>query len=246
MELLNIDKLHSWVKKRLVPYAQEFIRLNKDILLSLFIYGSATGKDFIVGISDINLLAIFEKVELDDLKRNLKLVFWGRKKNIAAPLILSRQHIETSKDTFPLEFLEIKERNLLLYGEDIFAEMEIDKSYLRLFCEEQLKGKLIRIRQAYLELGLKKKGIEAILKKSFNSLFPVFRSLLRIKDTAVPLSQEEVLSRLGDEFDIEAEVFLTLLKDKKNDEKIAGRDIEVYLRSYLSELEKLARIVDRL
>jgi len=244
--IANLEKLSPVVKKVLRPYLENFIRLNADNLLSLMLYGSATGEDFVAGVSDINILAVFKRVRLEDLKKNLKLIAGGRRKNISAPLILSRAHIDTSKDTFPIEFLEIKDNYLLLYGEDIFSGIVIDQKYLRLFCEEQLKGKLIRIRQTYLEKGLKKKGIEAILKRSFNSLFPVFRSLLRLKDITPPAHKEKVVVRLEEVFGIKAELFIALLRDKKNDEKISGRDIELFLKDYLEEIEKIAYIVDRL
>ena len=121
-------------------------------------------------------MIVLRELTFYDLKKSLKIVSRGIEQRITAPLFLSRRHIETSADVFPVEFMEIKENNILLYGEDIWSDLKIDNRNIRLQCEEQIKGKLIRLRQAYLEIGLKKKGIEALLKESLYALMPIFRN----------------------------------------------------------------------
>jgi hypothetical protein len=133
---------------------------------------------------------------------------------------------------------------LVLYGEDILSGIRVDLKNLRYQCEEQIKGKLVRIRQAYLEVGLKKKGVEALLKRSLSSLLPVFRNVLRLKGEDPPRGKEEVLAKLALVFSLEAEVFITIWQDRQNDEKIGGEDAEIYLERYLTQLEKLAAAVD--
>ncbi|MFH1753229.1 MAG: hypothetical protein ABH875_03505 [Candidatus Omnitrophota bacterium] len=246
MELVKLDLVRDDVKKRIAPYLESLLKIHGDNIRSIVLYGSATGRDFSPKSSDINLMVVFEELDFPQLNRSLKLISGGIQKKIAAPLFLSRIHVETSKDVFPIEFLEIKENNKLLYGQDFFKDMRIADEHIRLFCEQQIKGKLIRLRQAYLEIGLAKKGIEALMKESLYGLMPIFRGLIRLKGQAPPVEKELILAKLAECFVLDSSVFITILKDKKDDEKIAGQDVAAYFEKYIAEIKKLALVVDKI
>lgn len=246
METLKLDKIDNRLARKIEPYLKEFIALHGANVISLNLYGSAAAGGFSFENSDVNLLAVFNKLNFQDLKKSLKVVSRGINKKISAPLCLTLEHIKSSQDVFPIEFLEIKENYLCLYGEDILKSMDIKKDNLRLFCEEQIKGKLIRLRQAYLEIGLVKKGLEALMKESLNSLMPVFRNMLRLRGVLPFASREDILVNISREFGLEEGIFKAVLRDKQNDEKIAGEDIEVYFEKCLNQILKLAQAVDKL
>lgn len=244
--LKNLDRLEIQARKIIEPYLNELLKIHQDNLVSIFVCGSATGTDYTPKVSNITLLVILERLEFQDLQKSLKLVSKGINKKIAAPLFLTRKHMETSTDVFPIEFLEMKESHIFLYGEDLLSSLQINPANIRLFCEEQIKGKLIRIRQAYLEIGLKRKGIEALLKESLVSLTPIFRNLIRLKGKVPPVKREEIYNELSAEFDLDRQVLLAILRDTKNDEKISGQDIEIFFERYIAQIQKLAIAVDQL
>lgn len=246
MELLKLDTVRQDVKKLIEPYLGRLLGIHGDNIISIVLYGSATGKDFSPKTSDINLLVVFKELDFPQLNRSLKLISGGIPKRVAAPLFLSRTHVETSKDVFPVEFLEIQENNILLYGPDLFKDMQIEHKHIRLFCEQQIKGKLIRLRQAYMEVGLKKKGIEALMKESMYGLMPIFRTLIRIKGQKPSIQKEDILKQLSDFFQLDKDVFTAILRDKNNDEKIAGQDVAMYFEKYIAQIKKLAIAVDKL
>lgn len=246
MEKLNWEKVREEVRKLLEPYLERLIDIHRDNIISVNLYGSATGSDFSSKTSDVNLLIVFKELKLPDLKKSLPIVSRGIKKKIAAPLFLTRKHIKTSRDVFPIEFLDMKENHLCLYGKDVLATIAISDKHLRLFCEEQIKGKLIRLRQGYLEIGLRKKGIEALMKESLYALIPAFRNLLRLKGITPPVDKENILVKLSAVFGLDADTFIAILKDKRDDEKIAGVDVEIYFEKYFNQIQKLARMVDKL
>jgi len=244
-EIINIDQLPESVGLKVRPYLEEMIELLGNNLITAAVYGSAVTGNYLEKSSDINLLLVCEDVDLGTLKKSLKLISKGIRKRIAAPLFFTRRYIETSADVFPIEFLEIKENHRVLYGEDILSGIRVDLKNLRYQCEEQIKGKLVRIRQAYLEVGLKKKGVEALLKRSLSSLMPVFRNVIRLRDEVPPRRKEDILRKLSEVFSLETEVFLTIWNDRCNDEKIGGEAAEIYLNRYLCQLEALAEAVDK-
>ncbi len=234
------------VRNLIEPYLKSLAEAYGEDLESVLLYGSGTGSDFVPGKSNVNLLVVLKQVSLPNLKKILKLVARWRRKKIAAPLVLTREHILRSTDTFPVEFLDIKENHILLHGDDIFSGLEVPDGNLRLQCEEQLKGNLIRMRGAYLEVGLRRRGIEALLCDSLAGLIPVFRNLLRLKGKEPPVCKEAILEDLATEFGVDGKLLMDIYKDKRGDEKIGGQDAEQALEGYMTLIDTLAGAADRM
>ncbi len=246
LKLKNLDRLPPRVRVIAEPYARSLTDTYGADLVSIILYGSGTGDDFIPGRSNVNLIVILKSVSLSHLKKALKLVRRGRKSRITAPLVLSRDHILQSADTFPMEFIDIKENHVLLYGEDLFSDMDISHSNLRLQCEERLKGNLIRLRGAYLEVGLRRRGIESLLCDSLATLLPFLRRLVRLKSKEPPAGKEALLKAVAEEFTVDGGLLVDILKDKRGDERIGGKAAEQALERYMELLASLATSVDRM
>lgn len=242
--LINLDNLPTKVKEFIKPYADKLIKIHQDNLKCIMVYGSATqSEDFVQKRSNINLLVILGEISLQDLKKSAKL---SRKRKIV-PLFLTLKHINTSSDVFPIEFLEMKENNILIYGEDVLKEVEIRTENIRLQCEEQLKGKLIRLRQAYLEIGTKHKAVERLMINSLTSLMPILRNLLRLKGKKeLPIKKREIINVLSTEYEIPKSPLLKILESKLGISRLAKDEIEAIFDQYLEILQRLAMAVDQL
>lgn len=245
-QLINTDKLPQNVQEAFVPFAEELLGLFLNRIRAAAVTGEAAGHNYDSKASQITSVFVFDTIDFQIFQSARKVVSAGTKKGITAPLFLSQEYIENSLDVFPVEFLDIKENHVLIFGEDIFSQLDIKTEHLRLFCEQQVKGRLIRIRQAYLEVGLQRKGVEALLKDSLNSLIPIFRNLVRLKGQDPALDKEEIVIQLSATFDIDGKILLAIFRDKTNDEKVGGEDVAVFFEKYLAELQKLAQQVDQL
>jgi hypothetical protein len=245
-QTINLEGLPGPVQKILKPYLTRLQKLLGTNLKSILIFGSGLGQDFIPGRSNINLLLVCDRVDLELLKGSLKLVAEGRKKGIVAPLFLTQTHMETSADVFPIEFMEFRDFHRVLYGEDPFRDLSINPEHLRLECEEQLKGKLIRLRQAYLEVGSSLKQLQSLLSDSITSLIPVFRGLLRLKGLSAPGEKGAVVEEMARQFGINKEVFNQILKLKAGQAKPKLPELNSLFDRYLDALQGLAIAVDQL
>jgi len=241
--LINLENLNTQVRKAILPFCQAMIGLHGDNLKSICLYGSGVGEDFIRRGSNINLLFVMDRIDLPDLKKSLKLIKKGRKKGIV-PLLLTRQHMESSTDTFPIEFLEMKDNYVSLYGKDILSQLEVNSKNVRLQCEQQLKGGLIRLCQVYLEAGMKERKIRSLLVSSLTSFIPVFRSLLRLKGKPLPLKKREIIGNLEKEFGVKGDSFLKILQMKEGKE--IGVSLEKLFSDYLEEIERVCVICDKM
>ena len=134
----------------------------------------------------------------------------------------------------------MKDFHQVIYGMEVFDALEIRTENLRLECEEQLKGKLIRLRQAYLEIGTNSKLMEQVLIESLTSLIPVFRAVLRLKDREPQMEKESVIEAVAHEFHVGKEPFLQVLAMKKGKGGVSKDLMENLFGQCLVELEKLA------
>jgi len=215
-------------------------------MTSLFVYGSAAIGDYLPESSDINLLVVVDEVDLSVLDTMRQFMKKMGKFRLRPPLLMTPEHIKTSADVFPIEFLEIKEKHRMLWGEDYFADLEINTKNLRHECEHELKGRLLRIRQSFLEISDTVRELKELLLSAHNANFPAFRTALRLKQVIPPLKREEVTAALAEHFSLDAELFETVKKLRCNEVKLDGPALRALLEKYLTEVEKLASFVDRL
>lgn len=245
-QLINIEQLPEDVQKKFIPFAKNLLGLFSENVRAVAVTGAATGPGYDPKTSPIHSVVVLKEINFDVFRSALKPCAGAAKQRIAAPLFFSQEYIQNSLDVFPVEFLEMKENHILIYGEDIFSGLDVKTEHLRLFCEQQVKGRLIRIRQAYLEVGLQKKGVEALIKDSLSSLLPVFRNLIRLKGETPAVDPEVVINQLAEAFAIDGRTLLSITRDQANDEKISGRDVTGFFEKYIHQLQNLARQVDRL
>jgi predicted nucleotidyltransferase len=241
MEYL-LQNLSPKEKDVLETYKNEIIKVYKDNLHSIILYGSILSTDFIPKISDINVAIILEKLDFEDLKKGLRLNKWIKKR--ISPLFLTTYDIKTSLDIFPIEFLQMKDNYQILYGKDPLKDIEVKKDDLRMECEREIKGRLIKLHQAYFEIGRKPKNLKILLWKTLDSFIPIFKNVLRLINKYPGETKYETLQNIADSFNLDKENFLIILESKKEKKKIPKEKLEEIFSKYLDDIQKLSERID--
>lgn len=240
MELLNIDKIPQGPAKKISEFIEEFGRCYPKGIEMIALYGSLASGDYKEGKSDINLLFILEDLSLESLKEVPKLLKRFRKAKLSTPLFFTREYINRSLDSFPMEFLELKENHLLLYGKDLLEDIQVNRENLRLQVEQIIKGRLLRIRQWYLEGGSRGQ-VRRILEFGIKDILPALRNFLRLKGIdPPPLKREELVKELEKATGQDLNFIPQILESNY----IAP--VEKYLDKLISFLDKISLIVDGL
>jgi hypothetical protein len=157
---------------------------------------------------------ILKDAGLGELKKVFS-VFNNRKFRLVKPLFLTQEYIKTSLDVFPVEFLDMKENYLLLFGKDVLAGLEIDLKNLRFQCEQELKSKLLMINQNYLRVK-DALLLKTLLLKSFSSVLHILRNLIRLKGGKPAYLKEDIIKQAGAYFKIDAVCFNNILALKSD------------------------------
>lgn len=244
-EMKNIEQLPDFVRLDIERYAQRLVEVHQDNVITIAVYGSAASGNFIPKRSDVNVVVVVKNLAFSVLKSSLKLVQDGRRKNINAPLFLTEDYIARSLDVFPIEFLDIKDHHVVIYGQDLFKDLAVDTAHLRIFCEQQIKGKLLHIRQAYLETGLNTDAKIALLYHSLNAFIPIFGNLLRLRGRPVPSSKMEIVKSVSREFHVDDTAMLAVYQSRQSGQKMGAPQTDEYLENFIHQLEKLAVTLDQ-
>ena len=203
------------VREVLRDYLPQVTKLFGTTLEAVVLYGSAAGGEYLPGRSNINLLLLLSRHEGTELQQYAVLHQRWQKERIVVPLFLTQAELRSSLDLFPLEYLEIQEQHILLTGSDPFPSLTIDLRNLRLQCEQEMRGNLLRLRQRFVEGGGMTEAIGILLPLSLTALLPCLRGLLRLSGRPAERSADAVLKAVQNESGIDTMAFQEVLTLKR-------------------------------
>jgi predicted nucleotidyltransferase len=225
-------------------FTQKLKDIYQNELVSIILYGSAASGEFAYKHSNINLLVVLKNASLENLDKVSGLITVP-KFQVLNPLFLTEDYIKSSLDVFPIEFLDIKENYIILYGKDILGGLEIDLKNLRFQCEQELKAKLLNLKNIYLR-SKDKFALRVLLFKYFTSITHIMRNLLRLRGKMPSYLKERVLNEVAQEFQINTDNFKKILEAKQKNLRLSYRELESLFTILVKDLEKITDIVDKL
>jgi predicted nucleotidyltransferase len=215
-------------------------------LLSIMLYGSGARGEYIPKKSDINFLILLSENGIERLSRAFEVVARWRKSRVNTPLFLTKNYVHSSLDVFPIEFLNLKAHYKVIYGEDVLQDLIIEKKFLRLQCERELKGKLLQLREQFLETSGSKREIESLIVRSAPTFYSIFRALLFLLDKAIPSGSKELLSLIAQKTGLNSNLFLDILKIKEGSKKLTTAEAVSFMEAYIEQIKKLSAAIDEM
>ena len=217
-----------------------------DGLVSVMLFGSGARGEYIPKKSDLNFLVVVKDNSPSELVAYRKCLPKWRKRNVATPLFLTEEYIRSSLDTYPVEFLEMKAAYKVIHGEDLLADLQFERADLRTQVERELKGKLLHLRQEFLESRGKVETLTMLVSSSLSAFAPVFRALLYISGEEQVVKRADLLQQICTKFSLDSDLFNRLLKISRGEKKIPASEMNNLFDLYVEEIDKLARNVDTL
>lgn len=214
--------------------------------VSAYLTGSVLNTGFDAERSHINLLIVSRTLDTALLDRLAPSIPKTRKAPHFEPLFMTREQMSASLDVFPIEWLDIVERHMRLEGDDVFTGIEVPRTYLRLQCEHELRGKLIRLRQEYLASTGNPARLAEVLARLASGFNTLFRTLLRLRGEETPASTERVIERLADAYGLDARALLGAHLLRHAGKRPADAAVRDMYRAFLTEIDRLIGAIDGL
>ena len=157
----------------------------------------------VYGPDDANLMIVTTDLEPATLRALADPVRWWIKKTASWPRLFTAALINESLDVFPIEMLELSQRRRVLHGPDPFVAIRIDHGALRIQCERELREKMMRLREAYVEHH----GTYDLVDVSRQTFARIFRACLVLFGIPVPADDDDVIKALCTRLDLDAGPF---------------------------------------
>jgi predicted nucleotidyltransferase len=215
-----------------------------DNLVSIVLYGSAAEGEFHPEYSDLNLLCVLHDASFAALNKISAVVEWWRGKKHRPPLVLTPEELTATADVFSIEFLDMKQRYRVLWGEDVLKSLVVPMHLHRSQLEYELREKLFLLRQHVMLAGGNEKQLWEVMLQSLSSFTTFFRHALIELGKIERQHSLDAVKELGARLNFDSSAFVQLIevRAKKTDRKQL-RASEVAAR-YLSGIEKVAAAVD--
>lgn len=234
------------MKKRLSDLTE---RLKADLgerLVSVILYGSAAMDDWHEKSSDLNVLCVLDRLSASELAQSEPAIRWWRQQGSPAPLLLNEEEVRTSTDCFPMEFHDMQEHRRVLYGRDVIAGLEIDRSFYRAQVEHELRAKQIRLRQKGAE-ALKDAGrLTGLMTDSISTFCVLGRHALILAGRPARWKKREVIEGLEQAMGMRMAAANEILAIRGSGKRLSQADALSLYDNYLGEIDAMVRFADGL
>ena len=160
-------------------------------LVSLVAFGSSVRR----GTGDsVDTLVICDRVDTGLLTA---LAAAGRvwiKKGHPAPLVFGEVEWKESADAFAIEFSDLKAHHRVLAGRDPWAGVTVSAEHIRRQLEHELRGKVVRLRQAFVAASGDPALLGQALTASVTGFLTMLRALLRLLGADAPADRTALIA----------------------------------------------------
>jgi predicted nucleotidyltransferase len=189
MENEFINTLPPNVARVLTEFVEQTRSAFANDVRSIVLYGSgAEGK--LRATSDVNLLVVlsaFDQQKADQLREPLRLAQAAIQ---LRSMFLLESEIRPAMEAFAVKFADITRRRRVLYGDDPFAGISIDRSDAVFRLKQTLLNLTLRLREAYISRGLREEQLVAMIADVAGPLRSCAASLMELEGKPVASSKE--------------------------------------------------------
>ena len=247
----NSHPIHPLAEKLARPFLDELAQKFSSRMRSLYLTGSAVTPDFHERASDVNTLLVLREISFDLLDEIAQMGRKYGKRRIRAPLVLTLEEILRLLDVFPIEILDLKLVSHLAKGEDVLSGLQVDRAKMRVQCERELRGRVVRLRQEYVRALSEPKLLRSAMVGSVSGLMALLRGTLFALGRETPLGRAEVLAALreaagADVAPLEAVLALKAggVPTTRPTRSLAQISERSLLQEYCATMAKLSEVID--
>jgi len=203
-----------------------------DKLRGAALYGSAVSGEFHPAYSDVNLAFVFSALGTAELSALSRAYPVWRRSRLTRPLLLSEESLRRSLDSYPLEYLLIREGHEVISGSDYFGALVIARDELRLEVERVLRAQELGLGLSYVALAGTRGGARLWALQALNAIAASASGLLYLSGQPVPRRKRDLADHCAAAFGVDPAAFMRLLtlRDTKRDRVEAVELLDSTLR----------------
>ncbi len=210
---------------------------------SVVLYGSAARGDWIPWRSDVNLMVVVDNPAPAELAKLTPAVTAWSEAGFTPPLLIGRSEWDRAADVFPIEITDMRTAYRVLLGSDPVATLAVDEADLRRSVEAELRGTLIRLRQAYVRFGDSMPTLGGFATSSVSTLLVLLRCTATLLHREPGKDPAETVAALAAELGSDGSVVVDIAAQRR--EKEWSCPPELFAR-YLEVVRRAVDLVDHI
>jgi predicted nucleotidyltransferase len=160
-------------------------------LASVVLYGSAAAGDHNELRSDYNILIALNRITPEDLRQAQAPMREWQRLGHPLPIYFTVEELSDAADVFPIEFHQMANARVVLYGHDPFEFVQLSNANLRHQAEYELRSKLIQLRRLYIPASVSIEKLCDLMSDSLSSFAALFRAVLMLHGQEAPVSKPD-------------------------------------------------------
>ena len=235
------------VQQALNGLVEDLRATHGENLASVVLYGSAAAGDDIELQSDYNLLIALHRITPEDLRQaQAPMREWQRLGN-PLPVYFTVEELSDAADVFPIEFHQMANARVVLYGHDPFEYAKLSDANLRHQAEYELRSKLIQLRRHYIPASVSVERLTDLMSDSLASFAALFRAVLMLHGQEAPVAKPEVVRATAKLLHLDVTPFERIF-DFRAGGSLPSSETEAneLFASYMFQIEHVVEAVDEL
>src|SRR5213078_989773 len=237
-------KIDSTTLKQLI---NDLRAAHGDNLASVVLYGSAAAGDHIELRSDYNLLISLNRITPEDLRQAQAPMREWQRLGHPLPVYFTVEELSDAADVFPIEFYQMENARIVLYGRDPFEFVKLSDANLRHQAEYELRSKLIQLRRMYIPASTSVEKLADLMSDSLASFAAIFRAVLLLHGKPAPVAKPDCVRATVDLLKLDRAPFERIFEFRAAD-KLPATEAEAnaIFAGYMDQIEQVIEVIDQL
>lgn len=216
-----------------------------DNLASVVLYGSVAAGDQVELRSDYNLLISLHRITPEDLRQAQAPMREWQRLGHPLPVYFTVEELSDAADVFPIEFHQMSQARVLLFGKDPFEFVKLSDAHLRHQAEYELRSKLIQLRRLYIPASVSRDKLCDLMSDSLASFAALFRAVLILHGKEAPVAKPDCVRATVRMLGLDAEPFERIFAIRASGDRPAtDQAANELFASYMSQIERVVESVD--
>ena len=216
-------------------------------LACVVLYGSAAAGDHIELRSDYNLLIALNRITPEDLRQAQAPMREWQRLGHPLPVYFTVEELSDAADVFPIEFHQMANARIILYGHDPFEFVKLSDANLRHQTEYELRSKLIQLRRLYIPASVSIDKLCDLMRDSLSSFAALFRAVLLLHGQEAPVGKPDCVRATVRLLKLDSAPFERIFEFRTGgDLPSSEKDANELFGTYLAQVEQVVEAVDEL
>jgi predicted nucleotidyltransferase len=239
--------VNTAIKEALSGLVEDLRATHGTNLASVVLYGSAAAGDHNELRSDYNLLIALNRITPEDLRQAQAPMREWQRLGHPLPVYFTVEELSDAADVFPIEFYQMANARVVLYGHDPFEFVKLSNANLRHQAEYELRSKLIQLRRLYIPASISIEKLCDLMSDSLSSFAALFRAVLMLHGQQAPVSKPDGVRATAKLLRLDPTPFERIFEFRTGGNlPTSEKEANDLFGAYLFQIEQVVEAVDNL